>query len=330
MEVIDKSNMRKTILESPRQFRVGLKSAENVKVSGNFKSVLVCGMGGSALPADVLDIWLESQKINLPLHIHRDYGLPYWADNKQLVICISYSGNTEETLSAFNEARRKKLKILAIASGGKLVKLCQSYKIPVAIVPPGFQPRMALGFQFAALMKILANSGLIKNGLKNVPNLENLLKAGALENQGKELAQKLENKIPLIYASEKLKALAKIWKIKFNENSKIPAFYNYFPELNHNELVGFTKTDKKIFSAIILRDPADHPRNLKRMGLTLNILKEEGINIDIIEIIGKDILYKVFSSILLADWASYYLALEQGIDPTPVKLNDEFKKRLLG
>ncbi|MBI2626503.1 MAG: bifunctional phosphoglucose/phosphomannose isomerase [Candidatus Nealsonbacteria bacterium] len=330
MEVIDKSNMRKIILEFPKQFGVGLKAAKNIGTKGSFDKVLVCGMGGSALPADILNMWLEDQKMNLSLHIHRDYGLPYWADKKDLAVCISYSGNTEETLSAFEEARKKNLKILAIASGGKLAQLCRSHNIPIAIIPAGLQPRMALGFQFAALMKILANSGLIQSDLKDISDLENLLKPKTLENQGKKIAKNLKNKIPIVYASRKFQYLARIWKIKFNENSKTPAFYNYFPELNHNELVGFENNGSPT-SIIILRDANDLPRIKKRMGLTASIMKERDINvnIDIIEILGKNTINKIFSSILLADWASYYLALGYKVDPTPVKLNDEFKKRLL-
>lgn len=333
MEVkkIDKSNMRKTILDFPKQFQVGLKVAEDVGCPKDVrrpKAVLVCGMGGSALPADILNMWLEAQKSTLSVHIHSDYGLPYHVDKKHLVICIAYSGNTEETLTAFEEARRKNLKIAAITSDGRLAELCQKYKIPLAKIPAGFQPRMAIGFQFAALMKILANCQLIKNNLKNISNLENLLKPGLSENQGKKLAKKLKGGIPLIYTSEKLKALARIWKIKFNENSKIPAFYNYFPELNHNEMVGFTQNGEKRLHVIILKNSTDHSRNLKRMELTAEILKKKGVMVDIIDIKGYNILDKIFSSILLADWTSYYLALEYGVDPTPVKIVEEFKKNL--
>lgn len=330
---IDKSNMRKTILEFPKQFRIGLKSAENVKVSGSFELVLVCGMGGSALPADILKMWLEANKIILPLRVHRDYGLPHHADKRQLIIGISYSGNTEETLSSIQEAQKKNLKIAAVTSGGKLAEFCKKHEIPLAIVPSGFQPRMAVGFQFAALIKILTNSGIIKNNLTDVCALEKLLKPGLLKNRGKELAEKLKNKVPLIYASRSFKALARIWKIKFNENSKIPAFHNYFPELNHNEMVGFTKIPNfKIpisnFHILILRSPRALPINLKRMELTCRILRKRGMAVDIIYIKGYNILDEIFSNILLADWASYYLALAYKIDPTPVKIVEEFKKNL--
>lgn len=330
---VDKSNMRKTILDFPGQFRTGLEAAKDVKTEGKFDAVSICGMGGSALPADILSVWLEAYKIALPLYIHRNYGLPHQADEKHLnlIICISYSGNTEETLTAFEAARRRNFKIAVITSGGKLAKLCKKHNVPLALIPSGFQPRMALGYQFSALMKILANCGLVKNGLEDISALEKNLKPKTLENQGKKLAKKLKGGIPLIYSSDRFKSLARIWKIKFNESSKIPAFYNYFPELNHNELVGFTGGQTSLgglTSIIMLRDATDHPGIKKRMKLMAEMLKSRKIPVESVDICGKDVLYKVFSSILLSDWTSYYLALEYGTDPTPVKLNDEFKKKL--
>lgn len=328
MEIIDKSNMRKAILEFPEQFRVGLEAAKNIKASGTFKAILICGMGGSALPADILKMWLEGKKINLPLKIHRNYGLPDFIDKKYLVIFISYSGNTEETLDAFKAALRRKLRITAISSGGKLNQLCKDSHSPIAIIPSGFQPRLAVGFQFAALMKILANCRLIKDNVKDISNLENLLEPDALENQGKELARNLKDMIPLIYASERLCDLARIWKIKFNENSKVPAFSSCFPELNHNEHNQFEGNKNNQLSVIILRDEADHPRILKRMELFAEMLKQRKIAVNSIDIAGKKMLYKIFNNILLSDWVSYYLALEYKTDPMPVKFNDEFKKRM--
>lgn len=327
---IDKSNMRKTILDFPKQFRVGLESAKTVKVSGSFDAVLICGMGGSALPADILAMWLEAYKIALPLYIHRNYGLPRQIDEKHLTVCISYSGNTEETLSALEEAKRKNVKIAAITSGGKLARLCRKYKIPAAIIPAGLPPRLALGYQFAALMKILANCGIIKNGLENISDLEKSLKPKTLENQGKKLAKKLKGQIPLIYASERLAGLARIWKIKFNENAKTPAFSDYFPELNHNEHNQFEGGKNNQLTVIMLRDFTDMARIQKRMRLLAEMIKPLGVPVEFVDIEGKDILYKIFSNILLSDWTSYYLALEYGVDPTPVKLNDEFKRRLAG
>ena len=147
------------------------------------------------------------------------------------------------------------------------------------------------------------------------------------------MARKLKNRIPIIYASYQNRELARIWKIKFNENSKVPAFANYFPELNHNEMVGFERISSfqpPIFRpyVLILRDLADHPRIQKRMKLTADILRKKKVAVDFIEINGKDNLSKVFSTLLLSDWASYYLALNYKVDPSPVKTVEDFKQRM--
>lgn len=183
---------------------------------------------------------------------------------------------------------------------------------------------MALGFQFAALMKILANAGIIRNELKNISALEKKLKPKNLENHGRKIAKKLVSKIPLIYSSGRLVPLTRIWKIKFNENTKIPAFNNYLPELNHTEMASFTKV-KNNFHVIVLRDPADYSRVKKRMELLAKILKVRKVPVQFINIQGKDILYKIFNNLLLADWISYYLALIYKTDPTPLKIVEEFK-----
>lgn len=330
MEVksIDKSNMRAVILSFPKQFKIGLRAAQGVKVEGRFDALTICGMGGSALPADILTIWLNAQKIALPVYINRNYGLPFQTDQRHLVVCISYSGNTEETLDCFEGARQKKLKIVTVSSGGKLAEIAKKYGIASVIVPGGLEPRMALGLQFATLMQILANCQIIEGGLKSVSALEKLLQPQNLENEGKVLAKKLKGEIPVIYASDKFKSLARIWKIQFNENSKTPAFSNHFPELNHNEQNQFAGDKNNQLSIIMLRDAEDHPRVLKRMELLAQMLREMKVSIDIIDIEGKDILDKTFSSILLGDWTSYHLALLNKVDPTPVKIIEEFKKKL--
>lgn len=328
VEKIDKSNMRKAILDFPKQFQIGMKAAQGVKAEGRFDALTICGMGGSALPADILTIWLNAQKIALPVYINRNYGLPFQTDKNHLIVCISYSGNTEETLSCFEEARQKKLKIVTVGSGGKLAELAKKYGIASVTVPAGLEPRIALGLQFAVLMQILTNCQIIEGDLKSVSALEKLLQPQNLENEGKTLAKKIKGKIPVIYASDKFKFLAKIWKIQFNENSKTPAFSNYFPELNHNEHNQFAGDKNNQLSIIILRDAEDHPRILKRMELLAQMLRKMKVSIDIIDIKGKDVLDKTFSSILLGDWTSYYLALLNKVDPTPVKIIEEFKKKL--
>lgn len=319
--------MRKIILDFPSQFRIGFESAKRVRVEGKFKKVLICAMGGSALAGDVLKIWLESKKINLPLNINRDYGLPFNVDGEHLIFCISYSGNTEETLSSLKEALKGKLKVAAITSGGELLRICKKNKIPVAVIPGGYPPRMALGFQFASLMKILFNSKTIKDYSKEILSLERKIKPKKLEERGRMLAEKLKNKIPLIYASSRIRNIARIWKIKLNENSKVPAFCNSFPELNHNEMAGFEKNKDK-FYIIILQDQNDSPEILKRERLTAEILRKKKIPVELISLEEKELLTRIFSAIILGDWASYYLALNSKVDPVRVKIIEDFKKKM--
>ena len=329
---IDKSNMKKVITDFPKQFADGLDVAKDVMVRPahhDFNQLIFCGMGGSALPAEILKILGGFYEWPMAIKIHKGYGLPARISPKALVFAISYSGNTEETISSYEEAKKRNLTIIGITTGGKLAELCERNKTPLVKIPKtGIQPRSALGYQFAALIKVLSNSGIIESLNKKILALSKNLKPKKLEKLGKNLAKKIKGKIPIIYASDKYKALAQIWKINFNENSKSPAFWNYFPELNHNEMEGMAYATTP-FHVLILKDENDHPRIKQRMDVTAELLKNKGLGVDIIKIPKeKNLLTKIFSNILLSLWTSYYLALEYETDPTPVKTVEEFKKKL--
>ncbi|MDD5551912.1 MAG: bifunctional phosphoglucose/phosphomannose isomerase [Candidatus Pacebacteria bacterium] len=332
----ESNNMRRVILDFPKQFRVGLDAVKKTVVNRklkNISNIIICAMGGSALPGNVLKSANANLRFTkLPIFIHRDYGLPSEAKKESLIICISYSGDTEETISAFREARKRNLKMAVITSGGKILNLAKRNNIPLAIVPFGIQPRCALGYQFASLAKILSNFGAIKSIDRQLLAMEKSLKPERIEQSGKKIAKKLKNSIPVIYSSGSFSSLAKIWKIKFNENSKIPSFFNFFPELNHNEMVGIGETKlkeaKKILKIIIIRDKNEDRNILKRMSVMANILKEKKFDIFFIDVKEKGFFEKFFSNILLGDWVSYYLALFQKIDPNPVLLVEEFKKKI--
>ena len=320
------SNMREVILNFPKQFKEGLEAAKGVKVKGKFSKIIVCGMGGSALPSNILLTYLPDLKP--PLYIHRNYGLPSGADKKSLIIAVSYSGNTEETISAYEEAVEKGFKTIAISCGGKLKELAEKKNLPQVIIPStGIQPRCATGYLFSALLKTLSNSGVIEDKSEEVLEMAENLNPLNFEAQGKNLAKKLTDKIPIIYASNSFKSLARIWKIKFNENSKIMAFWNYFPELNHNEMAGITNL-KGNFHILIIRDKDDQPRISKRMELFADLAKEKGVEVDFIELEGKNILEKIFNNLILSDWVSYYLAQEYKVDPVSLEIIEEFKKKL--
>ncbi len=327
---IDKEHMRQVILDFPKQLEAGLELAKDITVEGKFRNVIVCGMGGSALPADLLATLFEPK---LPFVIHKDYGLPYFVSPHSLVICVSYSGNTEETVSALSEAVEKKVPTVVIATGGKLKELATKHQLPFVEIPSGIQPRSAVGYMFAAVTKILANhqimsdiSADVKTTVKDLTSIQ-----ASLEKEGKVLAEKVKGRIPVVYASRQYQALAEIWKIRFNENAKIPAFYNYFPELNHNEMTGFSEVEKveAKFYGIFLQDHTDHPRIAKRMDLTADVLKGKKIPVSMIGATKGSVTAKVFSSLLLSDWTSYHLALLNEVDPTPVPMIEDFKRKLI-
>jgi len=331
--------MREQIINFPKQFKEGLELSKSINIKGDFDSVVVSGMGGSAWPAELLFAWLQPE---FHWQVNRGYALPSQTNKNTLTIFCSYSGNTEECLSAYNEALEKGLTICAVTSGGKLEELCQKnnnfyIKVPEIKAGKWPVPRMATGYIFSALYSILVSTGLVKDQNQEIIKIAENLNPAELEEQGKQLAEKLKNKIPLIYSSYKLKSLSYIWKIKFNENSKIPAFAHCIPEMNHNEMEGFSIEDlNKNFYIILLDDDSD-TRISKRMNLTAQILKERNISVEIIKLKKENIpsttrvqgsLETIFSYALLADWISYYLALNYGVNPFNIDIIEDFKERM--
>jgi glucose/mannose-6-phosphate isomerase len=335
---IDKSNFRKFIEEFPAQFQMGLDLAKNIKVEGNFTNVTVSGMGGSGWPVNILRTYCNSlfkkhPKYNpFEIYINRYYSLPPEAHYNCLNLISSYSGNTEETISSMEEANNSGLKFVGISSDGKVEELCNKYNAPHIKLPkpyPNFQPRSGTGYFFGAMFQLLVNQGLIPDTTEEFLPLAKQLneQMAEFEERGKKLAKKMMGKTVVIYSSPKYKPVAMVWKIKINENSKTPAFWNFFPELNHNEMVGYTNPQTKFF-IIMLRDTEDDPRNIKRYQVTADLMNEVGVETEIIDMEGDNVFYKMFSSIVIADWASYYLALEYKQDPTPVDMVEKLKKIL--
>ncbi|TSD02024.1 MAG: Uncharacterized protein Athens071425_178 [Parcubacteria group bacterium Athens0714_25] len=328
---IDKSNLRKVILDGANQFKQGLEIAKNIKVEGVFESVTLSGMGGSALPGNILRVFINDlfkrnsgDKRRLAVYQNRFYSLPPEAYENSLNIICSFSGNTEETVASFKEAIENNLKCVGISSGGKIEQMCKEYGVPHVKLPvpyENFQPRMATGYFFAAIFQILVNAGLVNDATDELVLMAENLKEETekIEETGRKLAEKIKGKTPIIYSSTKFKPVAMIWKIKINENAKTPAFWNFFPELNHNEMVGFTNPQAN-FIALMLKDIEDEVQNQKRFDVTASV--------EIINMEKGSVFYKIFATLYLGDWMSYYLALEYGQDPTPVDMVENFKKML--
>jgi glucose/mannose-6-phosphate isomerase len=327
MSTLDKSNLRNVILEYPNQLKLGQKFAEDIHLpKENFSNLIICGMGGSALPGDLLSGYLQvASNFSLPVYVSRGYHLPKNADQSSLIFISSYSGNTEETISCLEEAILLGSKNVSFCAGGKLEQISKENHIPVvkySIAFANFQPRFAATYAFAAMHQVLTNIGLCSK-IEKFPAIDSL----SLENSGQALAKKIKNHTPVIYASDKFKALAKNWKIKINENAKTPAFWNYFPELNHNEMVGFTNPIND-FYVIFLKSENDQPEVKKRMDITRDLYQRKNLPCYEIILKGESYLEEFLFGLSFGDWVSYYLALEYGQDPTPVDMVEDFKKML--
>lgn len=334
---IDKSNMRQVILNSPSQLSWAVNNWKPIKFKKKFSNVILCGMGGSAWPMEFVINYLTtnpSMRLNkIPIIIHRNYGLPDEARKDSLMIFSSYSGNTEETIEAYRAAFKAGIKGVVITSGGKIENLAIKNRTPILKIPEkNIPPRYSTGYMVVFLSKLLSDAKIMKNVsieiAKTSGYLKKILADGKMEHRGYELAKKIGNKIPLIYASVNYRIAAKVWKIKINENSKMPAFWNHMPEFNHNEMVGFTQANPKDFLILILKNEKDDKNILKVLDISKMLLTRRGFKPEIISMTGDNFFSKVFSVTLLCDWVSYYLALRSRIDPSPVSIVDEFKKDL--
>src|SRR3989338_8509731 len=292
-----------------------------------YSRYIFIGMGGSALAPDLLRVWNPG----IDIIIHRDYGLPSLPDEvlkNSLIIVNSYSGNTEEALSAFNLAIEKKLPVAAITVGGKLLKLAQENSAPYIQMPDmAIQPRMALGLNFRALLKIIGEDA----ALKETNSLAEELTPENYEAEGNEISEKIGNGAPVIYSSRRNGPLAYAWKVIFNETSKVPAFSNVLPELNHNEMAGFASRNLPFadnYHFVFLKDGENDPRILKRMEVLEKLYQEKGLFLQVINLNGQTVYHKIFSSIVLAHWTAYHKALTTGADPDDMAIVENFKKLL--
>jgi glucose/mannose-6-phosphate isomerase len=338
---LDPAGMRERIGELPQQSLKAWQQALSFKLPKGYSNtdrIIILGMGGSAIGGDLLNC-LASLESETPISVCRDYDLPHFVDDKTLVIASSYSGMTEETLSAFSQALTTPAKKLAITTGGRLKEVAGQNDIPVLTIDYKAPPRAALAHSFIPLVAICQKLGIISDKSKDVAEMVQVLKdqQSTIDdscplkiNAAKLLATRLYSHLTIIYGSGFLSAAARRWKTQINENSKAWAFYEIFPELNHNAVVGYefpADLAQKLF-VVFLRSPRLHPRTLLRYKLTAEMLSNSKVSHEIIESIGKSPLAQMMSLVFFGDWASYYLALLNETDPYPVKIIDFLKKRL--
>jgi len=318
---LDSQNMFETVKSFPKHCKEALSLPQGSSVPGDIKNIVVTGMGGSAIGGDLLKTYMHDSKI--PVYVNRDYKVPSFVNSGSLVFVVSYSGNTEETLSAYNDAVEKKAKIIAITSGGKLGEECDN----AIKIPSGLQPRAALGYLFFPMLGLLHNSNITRVKNDEINEMFDILKeTNDFEEEAEIIAKKLKDKIPIIYSSEAMRPVALRWKTQINENAKFPAFYNVFSEMNHNELEGYKGMDMK-FKVILIRDKHDNSRIRKRMEVCKEIM-EERVEVEEIVTRGNGLLARLFSAIYLGDFVSYNLAMWNRVDPGPVKVIEDMKERL--
>lgn len=321
---VDKQNMLKTLEEFPKQCREAMELPRGRGASKDIDNVVVLGMGGSAISGDVLKSYLKDCPI--PIHVVRDYTLPSFVTKKSLVFAISYSGQTEETISATEQAIERKAYVVGISSGGKIAGMCDKH----VRIPEGFQPRCALAYLFFPLLGTLYNTDPSHFDVKNEELNEMLTILSRVEEfkeRAKKLANTIKNRTPVMYSSELLRPAAMRWKTQINENAKTPAFFHTFAEMNHNEIVGYEHMGRDDFVAIMIRDKQDHPQIQKRMDITSEIM-EKRVDVEEVYTKGSSLLSRLFSTMYLGDFTSYYLAMYKRVDPTPVDVIQGLKEKI--
>ncbi len=304
-----------------------------------FTRVIVAGMGGSAIGADILASYIFTT-CRTPLTILRGYHLPAWAGGEDdLVICSSHSGNTEETLMVFEEAVEKKCSVMAISTGGKISEAAQARgKISWNFVHPG-QPRAAVGFSFGMLLNLFSRLQLVPDTFEDVSNVsDGMLKLLAeidadvptARNFAKRIAGQCMGRIPVVFGAEHLEPVARRWKTQLNEIGKCPAQFEFIPEANHNTMAGLVTPEELLYKtyAIFLTSSNYFARNQKRFDLTAEQFMIAGACIDKIACSGSSGLSEIWNTILLGDMISFYTAMLYDVDPTPVDVLEDFKRAM--
>ena len=339
---LDTLNMLGEIDNLPDQlgfaYQLGMK--HDLPEWKDIRQIVVAGMGGSAIGADLLAVYCASLS-PMPVSVHRDYGLPLFARGADtLVICSSHSGNTEETLDAFEAARKADCRIIVVCTGGELARRAKENDIPVWTFEHAGQPRAAVGFSFGLLLAMFQRLDFIpdqkdsmEDALASMKRSQKYLRADipAVKNPAKRYAGQLMGRWVTIMGSGLLTAVARRWKTQINEIAKAGANFEFLPEADHNTLAG-TMNPEEVLNphtmTLFLRAPSDHPRNRLRSDLTRKAFMLEGMNTDYVDARGNTPLAHMWTLILFGDYMAYYLAMGYGVDPTPIKALVDFKQAM--
>jgi glucose/mannose-6-phosphate isomerase len=341
---IDAGNMLGFISNFPEQIEEAIGIAKSIEINEFIpQNIVIAGVGGSAIGGDILASWLF-KRIKIPIFVNRAYRLPTFVDENTLLFTVSYSGNTEETLSLFDEGITKGCKIIAITSGGELEKRCGDNCITIIKVPKGKPPRASVAYLFFPIVVMLKKLNIydpdpeIKVTIDNLKDLREHIVPERLadENPAKQMAQKLNGELPIIYGEGIFNSIARRWQTQLNENAKTLSWHSTFPEMNHNEIEAWVKDENSArFTVIILRDDFRMESQLqKRVVLTKRSILEKHAK-QVLEVVAtggdeKDYLARMLYAMYLGDFVSIYISILKGIDPSPVSAIESFKKDLAG
>jgi glucose/mannose-6-phosphate isomerase len=345
LRCLDKSDMLGRAAALGSQCRWGWEQGLNFRLPRSFqqaRQLLMLGVGGSAIGAELLQGIVEG-RLRRPIHVNRTYTVPAWVGRDTLGVICSYSGNTEETLTAAREAIRRGAKVMAITSGGRLAAWGGQAGFPVLLIPAGFPPRAAIGYQLFAPLGILVRLGWLE--ARQIPAQQSWESVGrtirqrlipsvrTTKNPAKRIALRIQGRIPILYgASGGWEGLTYRWRTQLEENAKTLATHHLFPEATHNEISGWLQPRPlmKRLIAIFLTDPAVHPRIRRRMEFTAQIIRREGAQVLTLDGkgAGRSTLSRTLGLIALGDFVSIYLGLLYQVDPTPVERVEALKKWL--
>ena len=335
---IDKSNMLLFCVNAAKHYQKAAKIAEKTSLKySKPTNIIVAGMGGSGIGGELLKDWARD-KAPVPIVVSRDYSLPAYANEQSLVLIVSYSGETEESLSAFLDATKKKCMMHCISSGGSLLEFAEKLGVPYLRVPSGMPPRAALPYLFTPLLKTLEKARIVSGVSEDLSEAtkileqisgENAPEKPTRENFSKTLALGIDETVPVVYGFGVYRSVAQRFKQQFNENSKIPSKWEFFSELNHNEIVGWEKAGKlvKCFSTIFIRDKTESNEIRSRIETTKELMRSDSKLFEVWTR-GKSALAKMLSAICIGDFTSVYLAILREVDPTPVKTIALLKEKM--
>lgn len=335
----DSKDMLGRIKELPAQLRDAwaiTRKAQLPPQYGDVRNIVLAGMGGSAIGGDLAAALLLGE-LKVPMIVHRDYGQPGYVGRDTLVIASSYSGNTEETLSGLEDAKKRGAKILCVTTGGKIAAFAQANGLPLITFTYAAVPRATLGYSLGLVLGVLGRLGFVPDvsadieaGLADVAKLEERVHEGARTNDAKKLAIALCGRVPFVFGAGAMAVMARRVKGQLNENSKSWAAFDAMPELNHNAVVGFAepKIAREALAVLMLRSDHDNPRHQLRFDVTRELLDRASVAHHTLRFPGSSALSEVLQMIYFTDYVSFYLALLNGADPSPHTSIDYLKDRL--